>query len=111
MTTNHTDLIIFCAEWCTACREFRILLEKNSTSAIPKFYWVDIENTEHMPDDLEIENLPSIAIIKNQHTLFFGAIEPRIGHLEALLRCPPADKVSKHDDALIVSIYQQIHTR
>lgn len=88
-----------------------MLLEKNSTSAIPKFYWVDIEDAEHMPDDLEIDNLPSIAIIKNQHTLFFGEIEPRISHLEALLRRPPAHKVSKRDDALIMSLYQQIHTR
>jgi hypothetical protein len=88
-----------------------MLLEKNSTPAIPKFYWIDIEDTEHMPDDLDIDNLPTVAIIKNQHTLFFGEIEPRIGHLETLLRCPPAHKVSKRDDALIMSLYQQIHTR
>lgn len=111
MITDRTDLIIFCAEWCTACREFRVLLEKKNTSTVPAFYWVDIEDVELMPNDLDIENLPSIVIIQNQQILFFGAIEPRIGHLEALLRSPPDNKISTRDAALIMSLYQQIRTQ
>lgn len=111
MTTNHLDLIIFCAEWCTACREFRALLESDHAITVPHFYWVDIENTALMPDELDIENLPSIAIIKHNRTLFFGAVEPRVSHLKKLLAHPIHHPIAESHNALILSLYDHLKTK
>ena len=74
----------YCAEWCDVCGAYRdgfFALAGRFPQA--EFRWVDIE--DH-PPEFEVENFPTIEVLRGGETLFRGPQPPNHDLLERLLR-------------------------
>lgn len=80
-------VVVFCAEWCGTCREFRPVLERLS-AAHPQiaFSWVDIEDDAELAGDVEVESFPTLAILRAGQPLYFGVSLPLENVVAPLLR-------------------------
>ena len=78
-------LILFCADWCSSCREFRPAFDAFNYPGLSR-HWLDIENDEQQMLGIEVENLPSIFALSNDKlSWYFGAIRPSSLFLEKIL--------------------------
>lgn len=78
-------LLLFCADWCTSCRDFRPHFDSLNTAALSKS-WIDIERDASSMGEIEIENLPTALVISDdESSWYFGAIPPKIVFLEKLI--------------------------
>jgi hypothetical protein len=78
-------LLLFCAEWCGSCREFRAHFDALDVKGLSKV-WLDIEDHAALLDDIEINNLPTIlAVSKDGLSFYFGEIPPKKVLLETIL--------------------------
>lgn len=72
-----------CAAWCDTCAEYRpgfMALAERFPQA--QFEWVDIEDD---PTEFDVENFPTILVVRGGETLFCGPQPPQHGVLERLL--------------------------
>jgi len=79
-----------CAEWCDTCVEYRPgFLELAKKFPAARFRWVDIEDEADEVGDLDVENFPTIRVVReqggNEQVLFHGTQLPIHSHLERLL--------------------------
>ena len=80
------SVICLCAEWCTACREYKGEFEQLAVQfANVRFSWLDIEEEADRLGDLDIENFPTILVRRGEWILFFGIMLPQSGPLRRLL--------------------------
>ena len=73
-----------CAEWCHTCVEYRpgfLALAPRFPEA--EFRWIDIEEEE---TEVEVENFPTIVVMREDEMLFSGPQPPSHGVLERLLQ-------------------------
>lgn len=47
-----------------------------------RFVWLDIEERADDMGDLDIENFPTLLIMRGNLVLFFGTMLPHLGHLQ-----------------------------
>ncbi|WP_114652174.1 thioredoxin domain-containing protein [Polynucleobacter necessarius] len=79
-------LILFCAEWCGSCREFKEHFNSINADGLSKV-WLDIEDEASLINEINIDNLPTIlAVSDDGHTYFFGEIPPNKTFLEKILQ-------------------------
>ena len=75
-----------CAAWCDTCTQYRdgfLALANKFPQA--SFRWVDIEDEADEVGDLEVENFPTIRVMRDDAVLFHGTLLPHHAHLERLL--------------------------
>lgn len=78
-------LVLFCADWCSSCREFKPAFDALNISDLSR-YWVDIEKDERLMSEIEVENLPSVFVLSNDKlSWYFGAIRPNSLFLEKII--------------------------
>lgn len=72
-----------CAEWCGTCRDYRAgFLGLAAQFPRVRFLWLDIEDRADDMGDLDIENFPTVLIMRGDLVLFFGTMLPHLGHLQ-----------------------------
>ena len=72
-----------CAEWCGPCRDYRPgFLGLATQFPRVRFGWLDIEERADDLGDLDIENFPTLLIMRGDLVLFFGTMLPHLGHLQ-----------------------------
>ena len=72
-----------CADWCGTCRDYRTgFLGLASRFPGMRFIWLDIEERADDMGDLDIENFPTLLIMRGDLVLFFGTMLPHLGHLQ-----------------------------
>ena len=75
-----------CAEWCGTCREYRPGFQAlDAQFPGVRFHWLDIEERADDLGDLDIENFPTLLIMRGELVLFFGTMLPHLGHLQRTL--------------------------
>jgi thioredoxin 1 len=75
-----------CAQWCGVCREWRTAFDAvGARRPQERFVWIDIEDEEGAPGDLEIETFPTLLVGAADQVLFFGTVLPSPQLLERLL--------------------------
>jgi|SRR6476659_8077177 len=76
-----------CAEWCSSCREFRSLFESlGSVDPAVRLAWIDIEDDDHIAEDLDLDGLPTLLVGNESEVLFAGPVVPRREILNELIR-------------------------
>ncbi len=82
-------VVCYCAEWCGTCRQYQPLFEALAhRRADYVFAWVDIEDHPELLGDEDVENFPTLLVMREGRTLFYGTMLPHIGHLERMLDAP-----------------------
>lgn len=82
-TSGEFAVYCLCAEWCGTCRDYRpgFLALANQFPEV-RFVWLDIEERADEMGDLDIENFPTLLILRGDLVLFFGTMLPHLGHLQ-----------------------------
>ena len=85
MSGDYT-VTCLCAAWCHTCVEYRPgFLELATRFPRAGFRWLDIEDQAEEVGDLEVENFPTIRVMRGNDVLFHGTLLPHHEHLARLL--------------------------
>jgi hypothetical protein len=97
-----------CAGWCRTCDDYRAVMAE-AARAHPgwRFAWVDIEDHADALDDAagaseDIENFPTLLLVRDGAAHFFGPLLPHAGVLARLLDQAAADQLPPVNDAAAV---------
>jgi len=76
-----------CAAWCGVCRQYESeFLQLQSAYPQVRFVWVDVEESEEVLGDVDVETFPTLLIGHAKQPLFFGPLLPQIKVLERLVQ-------------------------
>ena len=79
--------VCLCAAWCHLCGSYRATFERVGEKwPDARFRWLDIEDEAELLGSLDIEDFPTLLVIKQGKPWFFGPIEPHEATLDRLLR-------------------------
>jgi thiol-disulfide isomerase/thioredoxin len=82
-----------CAGWCVACQAY-VTTFAQVAQAHPDvcFAWIDIEDhSDALGDEaLDIENFPTLLVLKGRRPLFLGTVMPHAGTLERMVQAAQA---------------------
>ena len=88
MTDDDVLVACLCAGWCTTCTAYQPLLAALAAQRPAlHFAWIDIEDdADALGDDaLDIENFPTVMVLRGGRVLFHGTLLPHAGTLARLL--------------------------
>ena len=70
-------IVILCAAWCGACRDFRPAFERLA-QGLPtaSFLWLDVEDDSELVDDIDVDNFPTLAVYGGAGPLHYGVTTP-----------------------------------
>jgi thiol-disulfide isomerase/thioredoxin len=76
-----------CAQWCGVCREYAALFESVAAdfAGRAEFSRLDIEDEADLLDPVEVENFPTVLLVRGDRVLFFGTITPQPSTLARLV--------------------------
>jgi thioredoxin 1 len=86
MEERDFTVTCLCAEWCDVCREYRpgfLALAERFPRA--KFAWLDVEDDAEEVGEREVENFPTLLVVREGAELFYGPLPPQHEHLRRLL--------------------------
>jgi thiol-disulfide isomerase/thioredoxin len=89
MVLPESELLVvcLCAEWCSVCREYRSRFEQmQARFAGVRFQWVDVEDESDLVDPVEVDDFPTLLILRRDAPVFFGTVRPQLEALERLVR-------------------------
>lgn len=89
LPTAPSLVVCYCAQWCGTCRQYQPLLEALAERRPDFVYaWVDIEDHPELLGDEDVENFPTLLVMREGEPVFYGTMLPHIGHLERMLDAP-----------------------
>ncbi len=105
---------VLCAAWCRTCGEFQLVVERLA-AARPRvrFVWIDIEDDSELCGDLDIEDFPTLAVLRGATPIHFGTslpLEAIVGRLVDELATRGVDASVEWPDA-VRALAAAIHTR
>ena len=102
------SVVCLCAQWCGTCRDYAAVFEAaRALFPAARFAQIDIEDEADRLDGIEIENFPTLLIVRGVEVLFFGTITPHpqtlarlvevalAGDLKPLPTDPPVDALAR----------------
>lgn len=88
-------MVCLCAQWCGNCRDYQSLFESVQTQfqGAARFAWIDVEDESEVLGDVDVENFPSLLLLKGDTPLFFGPVTPQAGVLTQLVQTALAGRL------------------
>lgn len=83
------SVVCLCAGWCTTCQAYGATFAQLARDwPQARFAWIDIEEHSDALGDaaLDIENFPTVMVLRGARPLFFGTILPHAGTLARLVQ-------------------------
>ncbi len=93
-----------CAAWCGTCTSYRdAFAEVAAQHPEAGFAWIDIEDDSDALGDsaLDIENFPTLMLLRGHRVLFHGTVLPHAATLQRLLAAEAADALAPGDAARV----------
>lgn len=93
-----------CAAWCGTCTAYRPLLADIARRhPALRFAWIDIEDdADRLGDDaLDVENFPTVMLLRAGRVLFHGTLLPHASTLERLLQALQDQALAPADAAAV----------
>ncbi|OOG88599.1 hypothetical protein B0E41_01815 [Hydrogenophaga sp. A37] len=111
-------VVCLCADWCSACRDWRPVMEALAARHPQvQWRWLDIEDEAELMDavGLDIETFPTVLLGREDQALYLGAVPPQADFLERLVTrlgaegaAPP--EVSAPAAALAAHVWPRLHS-
>ena len=79
-----------CADWCHVCSGWRDEFEATLRAAGVAAHWIDIEDEEELLGPIEVDDFPTLLVVRDGQPVWFGVIAPRAAALQARLEAAAA---------------------
>ena len=89
-----------CAAWCTTCQAYAATFAQVArTHPGARFVWIDIEDhSDALGDEaLDIENFPTLMLLRGDTPLFFGTVLPHAATLSRLVHAAEDGSLASTD--------------
>ncbi|MBT0568941.1 thioredoxin family protein [Curvibacter sp. CHRR-16] len=81
------QVVCLCAAWCGTCKDYATTFARIEQEYPQcQFRWIDIEDEADLVDDFEVENFPTIVVIRDGSVRFAGTLLPHAETLKRLLQ-------------------------
>ena len=79
MPDDTLHVICLCAQWCGNCRAYRAAFDAqgHAWEGRARLHWLDVEDESEVIGDLDIDNFPSLLVLRGTDPLFLGPITPQ----------------------------------
>jgi len=93
--TNPLTVVCLCATWCLTCEAYKATF-REAAAAHPDalFRWVDIEDEADIAGDLDIENFPTLLVLRDRAPVFYGVLTPQPEIIRSLLGSVAAGRLA-----------------
>ena len=88
-----------CAAWCHVCSGWRDEFEATLRVAGVPARWIDIEDEEELLGAVEVDDFPTLLVVRDGRPVWFGVIAPRAAALQR--RLDAAASAAVLDDAAL----------
>jgi thioredoxin 1 len=80
-------VVCLCADWCSTCRDYHSVLQ-DVVEALPgtRALWVDIEDHAEVLGDTDVQDFPTLMLLRDGKPLFYGPLLPHRATLERLVQ-------------------------
>ena len=87
MDDERLRVVCLCAQWCGVCRDYAMLFERAARDYAGRadFVRLDIEDEAELLDPVEVENFPTVLLMRGARVLFYGTITPQPATLARLV--------------------------
>jgi thioredoxin 1 len=88
MSGPMLDVVCICAQWCGNCRDYLPVFEamRERFAGAARLSWIDIEDQSEVLGDVEVENFPTLLILRGATPLFLGPLTPQSAVLAQLVQ-------------------------
>jgi thioredoxin 1 len=88
MTAPVLDVVCLCAQWCGNCRDYTPVFEsmRERFAGAARLSWIDIEDQSEVLGETEVENFPTLLILRGEVPLFLGPLTPQPAVLAQLVQ-------------------------
>ena len=99
-----------CAAWCGACRDYRAVFDKQAaeSASAAELIWVDIEDHDEVLGHIDIQDFPTLVVLRGDEPLFFGPVLPHAQTLARMLRGAAAGELEPIDPAPLDGLPQRL---
>jgi thioredoxin-like negative regulator of GroEL len=99
-----------CAAWCTACRDYRTVFDKQAreSAATARLVWVDIEDHDDVLGAIDIQDFPTLVVLRGEEPVFFGPVMPHAQTLSRLLRSAAEGELAAIDAGPLDGLPQRL---
>ena len=106
---EQLSVVCLCAQWCGVCREYAAVFEQAAAAfgGSATFMQIDIEDDAELLDTVEIENFPTLLILRGTQPLFFGTVTPHAATLARLVQSALVGELSTQGAATEVQALAQ----
>jgi thiol-disulfide isomerase/thioredoxin len=99
-------VLCLCAQWCRTCDDYRQPFEDLAGRwPAVRFEWIDIEDQADRVGELDIENFPTILIVRGDSPVFFGTVLP---HIEVVERTLQRAQDPRNDARVSIELMEQL---
>jgi len=98
---NPLWVVCLCAQWCGTCGDYTARFESlRHEFPTLTFDWIDIEDQADLVDPVEVDNFPTLLLMRNGRVRFFGSLTP---HIETLRRLIQAQEQEPDDPTRVAA--------
>ena len=84
---NPLWVVCLCAQWCGTCGDYTARFASlRAEFPTVRFDWVDIEDQADLVDPVDIDNFPTLLLMRGGAVRFFGSLTPHIETLRRLIQ-------------------------
>lgn len=111
MSDAKLDVICLCAEWCGNCRAYRSAFEAQvrAWEGRASLHWLDVEDESEVVGELDIDNFPSLLVLRGTEPLFLGPVTPQVQVLQQLVQSALDGRLPALTDAGVSALALRIH--
>lgn len=89
-----------CAAWCRTCDDYRPVFDEVGARFGDRvsLRWIDIEDEAGLVGEVDVENFPTLALVRGGQALFCGALTPQAATLTRMIEAALAGALASPND-------------